>query len=442
MKKLQKFALATGLAVATLASLNSCKSREQKEADAEKARQEQLAEEKQAEKERKMMESKVYEIARDSVLNARGYQDDVYDRLTSARTALYNLDDFSQHRVLRERVDTIVVQHSRQCATEILKLFGKYNLRMSERYTKGDSDQNVLANDALGQYYEYAANRTCAKYIEDATQKSEMHKACMPWLLFGNSEEDEQKNKSRWDYAIDWGKYEYGAARQAEIQNAVLKIFDKMNHNLDNALRAECKKFAAYYPILDISKSGMPAEYAKQFADYDPINFDEEHGFEFEYAPSELCVSRSVSVYDSKLDVDFFGEPNATYKLVKVAKGKWQVVRTSKNGKVAKTPVFSHNVDYSYNAYAYYGGDSNSFGFEPGANMGVHVYVTEPLWNKVGINDKYPDPDGKIAAKRDSLTAEISRLEKLDEEMGHIYCVADSIAKLKQQEYIQRNRQK
>lgn len=421
MKKLHKFALTAGATIATLASLNSCKSREQKEADAEQARMERLLAEERAEEERKITEYKVYENARDSVLDARGYQADAYNRQCRAESELARLSSLTQRDVLRENVYALINVHARQCADEILNLLNKYGLHIKDRWGK-KSEQDVLIDYAREEYlWDYAPNRTSAKRDGiDSSEKAELLKAVIPGGMFAD---------------VDWR--EYGESRQQEVKNAVLKIFDKMNHELDASLRAEVKKFAVYYPILDISKSGVPAEYAKLYADYDPIDFDEERGFNFEYGPTDLIVTRNVDVYDSKLDVDFFGQEGAKYQLVKVAQGKWQVIRTDKDGKVAKTPVFSHNVDYKYDMY----GTGNYFGFEPGANMGVHVYATEQMWQKSTIrDDKYVDLDGKIAAKCDSLTVEVARLRELNKRMKEISHAADSIAKVKQQEYIKKTR--
>ena len=59
-------------------------------------------------------------------------------------------------------------------------------------------------------------------------------------------------------------------------------------------------------------------------------------------------------MYNPKLNVNFFGDKNANYKLVKMGQGKWQVVRTDKNGRKAKTPVFTYDVDYSYYTHGPY----------------------------------------------------------------------------------------
>ena len=440
MKKSTKILLTAGAALAVLVSASSCGNRRaKKEAEAERARKEAAAAQKAADDAAKTLELQinkekkaVYDHARDSVLDANGYDRAVWNQLDAAQSKLYELDNLSQKTILCQRVDTLVAKQVRQSANEIESLLAKYKIWVD--------DKEDLFSKVESEYFDHVNNREIAKNNAeeyDEAEKAEMLAPELPYNFFGNS-----AGNSRYDYekyVVDWNDSEYGESRQKEIENGVLKIFGKMNQALDNAIAAEVKKFAVYYPELDIEKSGMPAEYRKYHnIDFTLYNYDD--GYRFEYVQPKLVVERGVSVYDSKLKVDFFGEEDATYKLVKVSEGQWQVVRTDKNGHVAKTPVFSHNVDYGYAIYSYGKDDTiqDSFRFEPGANMGVHVTVREVVWSKTGKDDRYPDPKGQIAAKRDSVAKEVARLEVLNDRMREISHQADSVAKIKQQQYMAR----
>ena len=438
MKKSTRFLLAAGATLAVLVSASSCGNRRaEKEAEAERARQEKLAEQKSIEKEREIAFQRaadsVYNHARDSVQTAMGYDKDAWSRLYDANIAL-SQTDIKQWNILQQNVDTLIAQNARQAVKEIESLLGRYKI-----YT--NSDDKDLAQELVWEYSEYMSRRTWVKDAGDemdASEKADALKPHLPWDMFGSTKADEKEYAySSQKYFVNWDNYDYGKSRQQEIENAVLNIIDKMNRSLDKAILAETKKFAKYYPMLDLEKSGMPAEYRK-YCNIDPLAYSEEHGWGFEYLFPGLNVVRGISVYDSKLDVDFFGVEGADYKLVKVATGKWQVVRTDKNGQVVKTPVFTHNTDYGYSVYTVPDSYDNDFSYEPGVNMGVHINVREVVWSKRGADDQYRDPTGKLEARRDSLAKEVARLEVLDKRMLQISHQADSVAKIKQQQYMAR----
>lgn len=428
MNKLKKSFLVAGATITALGSLNSCKNAGEQNADPQGIKTER-------ETELKKRADNVYALTRDSVLKANGYDRSVYSNLINASNKLCSIDALSQKTILRRNIDTLIARHARSTAQEITKFLNEHNVRVSKRSKTSILRRISITDFAHDEYIEYLDNKAWAKSkVYGDSEKIENVKAKLPQGMFGTSD-------NRFDcYAIDWSKYNYNKTHQDEIERGVLKIFDKMNRGLDIALRTEVKKFAVYYPVLNIGTKGVPAEYAGFYEDYDPIDYDSDTDkFECEYASTNLCVSRSVNVYNPKLNVNFFGDKNANYKLVKMGQGKWQVVRTDKNGRKAKTPVFTYDVDYSYYTH---GGSrhDDEFEAEPGTNMGVRIYVSEEVWYRSGeLNDKYPDPTGKIAAKRDSLTKEINRLEKLNDRMWKISGVADSIARIKYNEYLKKS---
>ena len=266
-------------------------------------------------------------------------------------------------------------------------------------------------------YFIYAGDRTFAKTSGNEQEKQEILKTHLPYGMF----ED-----------FDWRGY--SPARQKEIKNSVYKIFERMNKNIDNDLRVEAKKFAAYYPILDVNKSGVPAKYMELFKDYDPIDFNSETDmFDFEYADNKMSVTRVINLYEPNISDDFFVGHDATYKLVNVSDHKWQIVRTDKNGQITKTPVFSNDAEYQYETNDYNIGCYPM----PDGKTGVHITAREKVWGiESKLDSRCKDLNGKMLIKRDSLIKEVVRLEKLNKRMKKIRNTADSIAKIRQQEYL------
>lgn len=210
---------------------------------------------------------------------------------------------------------------------------------------------------------------------------------------------------------------EYGESRKQEIVNIVENGYQKMKSELKKHRLQIAKDFAVYYPELDLSQ--VPQQYRSLF-NADAAEHESEGGTYYEYSylnNQPLQVIRSVSVYDSKLKPEFFNDTNVDYSLIKVDKGKWQVIKKSKKtGKViAKTPVFSHNVDYSMFGWTCYGKPGETrFNASAGTNVGVHISVTECLWMsknpKSDILPQTKETQQRIA----KLSAKAERFEKLD----------------------------
>ena len=210
----------------------------------------------------------------------------------------------------------------------------------------------------------------------------------------------------------------YGTNRQAEIKSIIEQGYVEMMQHLKQNRIAISKKFADYYPSLDLNR--FPQKYRKLAKQYiqDPAIYPVEGGYNYEYnnyLPTNFSICKLVRVYDSKLDPRFFNVAGAKYKLVNVSKNKWQVVRTSPNGKVDKTPVFTDNKDYDTVIYERCDKTGNVvFEAEAGANIGVHVFEETCL---AAVNaekpDVVPDPNGARAARIEDLKRKKADVDSL-----------------------------
>ena len=257
-------------------------------------------------------------------------------------------------------------------------------------------------------------------YLSDDNKK-DLQELCR--YTYGNAfpypdAEDQSFRVDSYDFdkffeKVDMGSY--GEMRQKEIKDKTEQLLLIMCNEQDTRRLAIAKTYAEYYPILD--KSKIPAEYVKDVA-YDPYAWESEGGLELEYndwmaqrdttGHPTFEIYRKVSVYDSKLPVDFFHEEGAAYKLNQVDKGKWQVERKSKDGKVAKTPVFDDNVEYKI----VLGGYGNEFDATPGANMGVRISVAEKLF-EIKCKDDKLHTDAQAVALKKPLQKELEKYEAI-----------------------------
>lgn len=453
MKKIQKFALAAGATVATLASLNSCKSREQKAAEAEQARQEQLAEQKQINREFAQAVDAYYVKTRDSLLQVMGYNRAAVERAEqiskSKQEDEYALWDITgrpnfecrgtQQGLMYEQIDTMVNQKCAKYAREIAHTLELYDLFVPSAGYSKEAQIQALKDICVGSLAPFCADSYENLYrfiynINKPVDQEELERladATQSFKIF-----DEK--------TFNWK--EYGESRQNEVITAVNNILLKMYRDICTSTKQIARSFAKYYPVLSDPKD-MPAEYAKLLEN---VELWWEHSESGEWYPGyiagDVVVKRCVRVYDSKLPVSFFGEEGADYKLVNVAPGKWQVIRTSKDGKVAKTAVFTHNVDYTFVAGVNDEGakvGDGTFEFAPGANMGVEIIASEVVFIKKReiANDKIPnyaEKYGQEDAKIDSLRMVINRKEDfikaLREKPDSIYTVADRTARDKAKE--------
>ena len=215
----------------------------------------------------------------------------------------------------------------------------------------------------------------------------------------------------------------YGEIRQEEIVEIVNNDFSQMFSELYTSRKKIEKSFADYFA------GGQQClnDYAVSYCGEGEVvaGYDKERIF----YPYRL-TTRMVKVYDSKLPVEFFGDKDAGYTLEQVAKGQWRVVKKFKNGKIAKTPVFQHDIDYTVSTY---GSNSDkidrSFDFYPGTNMGVHVMVNEVI--DVQKAKKQFKTSPAVNKKIDSLAFKRDSVLKREKEYLNAQIMADSIAQVK-----------
>ena len=453
---------------------------EKKEDKLERQEEEQRRQEKElmeqeaaAAKARAEKEYAYFDKARDSLLAEMGYNkadvekaNDLRDSARKDDDAAWNLRNLSfnsrmrladgfvancretQQGMLYRDIEKMVAAKSAQYAAEVSKLLDKYNLNMPGTYEQ--SEEITKLADIFtewflnNKYNDVPRLNACINAPEQSkeyggyTVSTLMHDmGIMPDEEYGRYDDTKK---------INWRGY--GEARQEEVRAGVKSIIEKMPTDMNKAVVEIARKYAKYYPVLADIKD-IPAQYAECMKD---VSLWWENGESGNAYPADmggdLVITRSIGVYDSKLPVSFFGEEGASYKLVNVEPGKWQVVRTDKNGKVSKTAVFTHDTDYTLKRQSWTDskvGDS-FFSYEPGTNMGVHVRMTEVVYVKEREikDDKLPKQEydrlfAKQDARYDSLYAESEHKNHLADSLSYkpdsIYYKATRIADDKLDEY-------
>lgn len=230
----------------------------------------------------------------------------------------------------------------------------------------------------------------------------------------------------------------FGDERKTEIKQKVAAIIATTEQNLIANRKVVEARYADFYSAApqDI-KDEVGIAYGPE-GNIDPgyENLNDVSGDD-----RVMVTNRRIDVYDSNLDVDFFGEPGATYKLVQIAEGKWQVVKTRSDGTVEKTPVFSDNKTFETYTYARSLKDedgralpipkvgTSELWFEAGTNMGVRVYFNEVV--NVEKNKKTWKPQFTPAEQRqmDSLREQIAKKSEWSHKQWELGRQSDSIAR-------------
>lgn len=239
----------------------------------------------------------------------------------------------------------------------------------------------------------------------------------------------------KWQNHVDTiiGRSDYGDMRKKEIsQKAASIIANTENRLVANRKKVE-ERFADYYLGYD-NQLGVDYSEGEAYPSYDAVNYIG--------AQEALITVRSVSVYDQNLDIDFFGEPGAKYKLLSHGAGKWQVVKERPNGVIEKTPIFKDNVSFETRTNAWSPwedengyqvpmpkvGDSE-FSFSAGANLGVRINFSEVV--KVA-KKKVWKPQYTAAEQRqiDSLRQQLEMKRRWREKTDDPRWKADSVARV------------
>ena len=182
---------------------------------------------------------------------------------------------------------------------------------------------------------------------------------------------------------------QYDAKTQAEIQRIVIRGYVGTMRELKRNRVAISKEFAAYYPVLNLD--GVPQGLQKLFAGFDPAVMHNGNKIAYGYdnlSNSPVCVMRKIQLQASGLNPEFFDDVNAEYKLEAVNNYRWQIVKTTDSGTVAKTPVFYCHADFD-TCWEYGARPDADFKATAGEKSGVRIALTQLLYKKEATqNDK------------------------------------------------------
>lgn len=389
-------ALITAISALTVLGATSCGNSEQKQ-DKQKAKTEQFK------KEQKEFYRTTYQATKDSLLTVRGYDAPRFDGIETVHNdemAIWDLEYQLNNPAIVKMDSEVVASASRivdAYMAQVVALLNKYGLHPDLAHLSNGYKNN----------YQYAFVGAKMQYSD---YEPEMF-SCIDGFMYEYFE------------STDDGISEM---RKTEIESKVRQILTKMESEIYRSRKSIEKKYACYYPILD--PSAIPSEYVKQMLGGNDVAYVDGEGFGMSYRYAwaltpQIHAYKSVGVYDSKLEVDFFGEPDCKYELKQVSKGKWQVVRTDSRGRVAKTPVFTHNTDYELSVSPVASETSEtSFDFSAGENMGVHVYSTVPVYSKTATKTYLlpKQTETRIRSQIDSLQHEVARKNHLSDERSDI----------------------
>ena len=389
-RKVDTFLIGSAIAASVLGG-TSCVRRAGRHAAVEKARQEASADSIKRANEKRFQEKNAFEEhAADSIRSVNGYAE--YEKelksLPESYKDMNKIDSILYSKTLGGVMEKEVIKScgaiAREYVEQINDLFEKYSSLPQPSFNDDYLVINLL-EDALNDnakeagffdHYTFSFNHDLNQYVEHS---------------------------------------KYGMERKNEIKQKIENIFQNTKKKLLAIKKDVEKRYADYYIVSDVKELGIDAddERGNWWFGYSDLNN--------EYInPKVLVTKKSVSVYDQKLPVVFFGEKDAKYKLVSVGTNKWQVFKTYKNGAMGKTKVFEDKKDFSTRSYpinedkvAVKVGDSE-FSFSAGQNKGVHVNYTEVT--KVQKRKKDWEPKYTPAEQEmlDSLTNQIETKERLE----------------------------
>lgn len=392
-QKLKNIALTAGVVAAGALGLMSCgesqeerQRREQEELAAKRARQEAYeAHQDSLRREQKRKDGIYFEEVRDSVLNAMNFDVAAFDSMRAKNKDLqYESDSLyfkadsikksgRQWYLLQQQVDKVVEQKKQELVSKISKY-------CDEKFISYSNDKWDI--DLFTKEYTGALESLCFKIYNTRIEYPE---------YFTYS--DKERVRSDWD-----------------------KIASKVAAELIPQIKEIEKRYIKYYPVLGPLK--LPKQY--QFYNKEYV-FD--HGGEsmidfldysvLSYKGAGIRFGKVTNVYDSKLKMDFFNQPGAKYELKSLGNNQWQVVRTSKNGKVAKTHVFTDKGEGKYSSYISKEDMQQPFSVESGTNIGVRIRYVSDLYEVRAENDTVPDIGNKrqkqiqaIEKRREAIRAE------------------------------------
>lgn len=139
--------------------------------------------------------------------------------------------------------------------------------------------------------------------------------------------------------AIDYSKpnYTYNKNQNADPKSAVNDIVKQAHYNLVRNYESVEEKHNAYYTLSLGDVLGI-SYYSNKSKKYD-------YGYDIFNSEATFKV-REIVLCNQNLDDSFFHEEGAKYKPISLGQGKWQIVKTKKNGQTERTHIFYDNTDF------------------------------------------------------------------------------------------------
>lgn len=320
--------------------------------------------------------------------------------------------------------------------------------------TKIDSLQKIYGlGGTIQQEFENIANQILQKFMQDISFVMSEHNIKLlysfdseylyfgkdknnyhykQWLYYtGIPDEEWSMNESEWiqvkssinKFIDDSG---YDTNRRNDIKTQVLQIINKTKNSLTASRKSVENKYSDYYfseepdKICIEQKENGSYEYG-----YDNLNQSQE-GDEDKY-DKYLISTREIYVYTPNLSIDFFDKDNKKCQLVSLNDTSWQIIKTLKNGKTEKSPVFVSKPKYDeQHTYSAHNKTGKSFTVVPGYEIGVHIIETE---NKIiGKRKKDWQMPAKIVQQMHSLQKEKNKIQKIKKLKNDKYNEAQVIA--------------
>lgn len=408
----------------TLSALVSCKDSVQEPEQQES--QQPKTEVKAKPKTEQQIRYEYYMHVRDSIENVNGAKS--YSARYATRQSLWADEndiyemtyDYSLGGVMDREVATKGTRIIETSYNQIVAELARYNVSLDE----------YISQDSLNFY----AKKFCTdnkSRIVDYTSGISKYDLCFIGVD-QESQDPEYFNiaTSEWNDLVETIEFAIDVSTCDEIQRnnmktTVNRILAIAKNNLIASRKAVEQKYADYMQLPEDFKNSLGISYEGEGSyayGYGDVNY---------YNTRYVNTRRYISVYDSKLTMDFFTEKGATFKLVSVGTGKWQVIKQSANGTITRTHVFEDNKtaeDY----YVFTDEPLNigevEFRFTKGGNFGVHVSSDEVISNQRRKKDFVMRLPANIQHTVDSLNQEINDKRKIEDDIFEAYRLADSIA--------------
>ena len=218
-------------------------------------------------------------------------------------------------------------------------------------------------------------------------------------------------------------KSSYGTGPKENMKKNISNIIEKTKKALIVSRKSIESKYTEYINTPEDYILGWACEEGDFYPDYESLNEPYVNG-------KYVVTNKYISVYDSKLSVDFFGDPEAEYTLVSLGNNKWQAVKKYKSGKIEKTAVFTDagKISTFQDARDEKPSDKSSFDFRPGQNMGVHIDYREISDVKTRKKDWSQKIPTNVQKTVDSLNQEIDRKKTLEIKQSERKAEASRIA--------------